>query len=247
MPGPASPAPDEPGTGPQQLTIAVLYGPVVQFAQPAASSATSIVAMPPQLPMSVDCVFKFPPSATLPDNVAHFCFAPVLKLHEPSELPFCLTDSSGNELYGASLQILLAHGSSNAKHRPVALVMLSGRPLYAGMSKLLHLLLPLVQQVRASRLLCRRRCTAAATPLSLLRRSRSRTPLPLHPPPPPRSTSSSCAAARFSSRRPPQPSPLLPPRPHHSPSAGRLSLSLSLCLSLLRAASTEAAPGEADK
>ena len=131
------------------MTIVLLYGPVVQFAQPAANQpAASIVAMPPQLPLSVDPVFVHPPSATLPDSLAHFCFAPVLKLQEPSELSFCLTDSSGCERYGVSLQVLCAHGSSQAKHRPIALVMLAGRPLYAGISRLLHLLLPLVLQAQ---------------------------------------------------------------------------------------------------
>ena len=110
--------------------------------------------MPPQLPLSVDPVFIFPPTAQLPENIAHFCFAPVLKLHEPSELSFCLTDSSGNELYGVSVQLLCQHTSAtpsksgNPKHRPVAVCMLSGRPLYAGLSRLLYHLLPLVQQMQ---------------------------------------------------------------------------------------------------
>ena len=133
----------------QQVTIGLLYGPVVQFTKPSGNqAAASIVAMPPQLPLSVDPVFVFPSSATMPDNVAHFCFAPVLKLHEPSELSFCLTDSSGSELYGVSVQMLCAHGTSQAKHRPIALVMLAGRPLYAGMARLLHKLLPLVLQAQ---------------------------------------------------------------------------------------------------
>ena len=142
---PSPPNPDNVVAGAQSLTLGLLYGPVVQFAQPPEGQpAASIVAMPPQLPLSVDPVFVFPKAAVLPDNLAHFCFAPVLKLHEPSELSFCLTDSSGAEQYGVSVQVLCAHGSSQAKHRPVALIMLSGRPLYAGMSRLLHLLLPLV-------------------------------------------------------------------------------------------------------
>ena len=132
-----------------KVTFGLLYGPVVQFAQPAnGQQAASIVAMPPQLPLSVDAVFVYPADAAMPDNVAHFCFAPVLKLHEPSELSFCLTDSSGTEQYGVSLQVLCAHGSSQAKHRPIALCMLSGRPLYTAMSRLLHLLLPLVLEAQ---------------------------------------------------------------------------------------------------
>ena len=154
MPDPTSPHvdPDAVLPGAQSLSIGLLYGPVVQFAQPttaAQQGVASIVAMPPQLPLSVDTIFHYPPGAVLPDNLAHFCFAPVLKLHEPSELSFCLTDSTGAELYGVSVQVLSPHGSSpdRRKHRPVALFMLSGRPIYAAMSRLLHLLLPLIQQV----------------------------------------------------------------------------------------------------
>ena len=142
-------APDELCEGARAITFALLHGPVIQFAQPAAQAA-SVVAMPPQLPLSVDTIFSFPAAATLPDNLAHFCFAPVLKMHEPSELSFTLTDSSGAELYGVSLQVLCAHASSSKqqpsapKHRPVALCLLSGRPLFGAMSRLLNLLLPLI-------------------------------------------------------------------------------------------------------
>ena len=109
----------------RRLTFVLLYGPVVQFARQQGAAEPSVVAMPAQLPLSVDTVFRFPHAATLPDSLSHFCFAPVLKLHEPSELSFCLTDSSGAELYGVSVQVLCPHGTSGSKHRPVALVMLS--------------------------------------------------------------------------------------------------------------------------
>ena len=64
----------------QSLTFALLYGPVVQFASTPGQNAPSVVAMPPQLPLSVDIVFQHPPDAVLPDNLAHFCFAPLQKL-----------------------------------------------------------------------------------------------------------------------------------------------------------------------
>ena len=64
----------------QRLTFALLYGPVVQFASTPGQNAPSVVAMPPQLPLSVDVVFQHPPDAVLPDNLAHFCFAPLQKL-----------------------------------------------------------------------------------------------------------------------------------------------------------------------
>ena len=142
--------PDEVISGFQSITLGLLHGPIVQFAQPApGQSQASIVAMPPQLPLSVDSVFVFPPTASLPDSIAHFCFAPVLKLHEPSELAFTLTDSKGDELHGVSVQVLVPHQSSTKgsapKHRPVALCMLAGRPIFDVLSKLLHRLLPLVQ------------------------------------------------------------------------------------------------------
>ena len=150
---PASPAdPDEIFTGERALTFALLYGPIVQFAQPTAGQAApSVIALPPQLPLSVDPVFTFPAGATLPDNLAHFCFAPILKLHDASEVMFTLTDSHGVEIYGVSVQVLCQYSTKNGgpKHRPVALVMLSGRPLFSALSRLLHLLLPFVQQVGA--------------------------------------------------------------------------------------------------
>ena len=84
---PSSPVvdPEESQAGVHQLTFGLLYGPVVQFSAHD-GQLPSVVAMPPQLPLSVDAVYVFPPAATLPDNIAHFCFAPVLKLQEPSEL-----------------------------------------------------------------------------------------------------------------------------------------------------------------
>lgn len=106
MPPSPSLDPDECHEGARQLTFALLYGPVVQFAQQQPGKPPpSIVAMPPQLPLSVDPVLVFPAKAVLPESLAHFCFAPILKLHEPSELSFTLTDSSGTELYGVSLQV----------------------------------------------------------------------------------------------------------------------------------------------
>jgi hypothetical protein len=161
MAGPQSPPvdSDEVLSGVQALAVGLLYGPVVQFAQPAAAQqgVASIVAMPPQLPLSVDTVFHYPRDAVLPDSLGHFCFAPVLKLHEPSELSFCLTDSTGTEQYGVSVQILSPHGSSpdKRKHRPLALFMLSGRPIYAAMSRVLHQLLPIVQTVSCAHTLRR--------------------------------------------------------------------------------------------
>ena len=139
-------------TGVQQITFALLYGPVVQFSAPD-GQLPSVVAMPPQLPLSVDPVYVFPPKASLPDNVAHFCFAPVLKLQEPSELSFTLTDSHGSEIYGVSVQMLCEYKPSGSKasatprHRPVALCLLSGRPIFGSLSRLLYHMLPLVQQV----------------------------------------------------------------------------------------------------
>ena len=142
--------PDEVQSGFSALTFALLHGPVVQFQQPPpGQSQAQSVAMPPQLPLSVNPVFVYPATATLPDQIAHFCFAPVLKLHEPSELTFTLTDSTGAELHGVSIQVLCPHLSSSKggapKHRPVAMCMLSGRPIFAALSRLLRLLLPLVQ------------------------------------------------------------------------------------------------------
>ena len=94
-----------------EFTFILMYGPVVQFArQPGAEP--SVVAMPLQLPMSVDTVFVHPPSATPPDNLAHFCFCPLMRLQEPSELSFCLTDSTGRELHGVSLQVLCPLGTT---------------------------------------------------------------------------------------------------------------------------------------
>jgi hypothetical protein len=109
---------------------------------------------------------RYPPDASPPDSLSHFCFCPVLKLHEPSELSFCLTDSSGHEMYGVSLQLLCRQeppprppeptgaagdAASSApppeprvRHRPVALVLLSSRPLLGGFASTLRSLAPLV-------------------------------------------------------------------------------------------------------
>ena len=134
-------------------TFLLLYGPLVQFSRPPGAPEPQVVAMPAALPLSVETVFRHPPSAPVPESVAHFCFCPLLKLHEPSELSFCLTDSSGAECFGVSLQLLCRHESAAApkpdsvrrsdslaaagapsteplvRHRPVALVLLSRRPL----------------------------------------------------------------------------------------------------------------------
>ena len=145
--------PDKVEDGFLSLTFGLLHGPIVQFAAPPpGQSQASVIAMPQQLPLSVDPVFVFPKEASLPDSIAHFCFAPVLKLHEPSELTFTLTDSKGNELHGVSLQVLVPHPSSTKgsgpKHRPVAICMISGRPIFKVLSQLLRSLLPLVQHAK---------------------------------------------------------------------------------------------------
>ena len=60
---PASPAnaADDVVSGVAGLTIGLLYGPVVQFAQPAAGqAAASIVAMPAALPLSVCLLYTSP-------------------------------------------------------------------------------------------------------------------------------------------------------------------------------------------
>ena len=134
----------------RRLTFVLLYGPVVQFARQQGAAEPSVVAMPAQLPLSVDTVFQHPADAAVPDNLAHFCFCPLLKLHGVSELSFCLTDSSGAELHGVSLQCLHALNPTAAqggeapaprpRHRPVALCMLGGRPLLEGMRHVLRAL-----------------------------------------------------------------------------------------------------------
>ena len=105
----------------RRLTFVLLYGPVVQFARQQGAAEPSVVAMPAQLPLSVDTVFQHPADAAVPDNLAHFCFCPLLKLHGVSELSFCLTDSSGAELHGVSLQCLHAlnptHGAAQGGRR----------------------------------------------------------------------------------------------------------------------------------
>ena len=136
-----------------QLTFALLYGPVVQFAKNPGQNEPSVVALPQQLALSVDVVFHHPADANLPDNLSHFCFAPLQRLQEPSDLSFCLTDSNGESLYGVSLQMLCPFGSSGGstatsiKHRPMALCVLSSRPLYQGLLRLLRSILPLAQKV----------------------------------------------------------------------------------------------------
>ena len=179
-----------------------------------------------QLPLSVDTVFTYPTAATLPDNLAHFCFAPVLKLQEPSELSFCLTDSTGAEQYGVSVQVLCPHGSSSTKHRPVALCMLSGRPIYAAMSKLLHLLLPLVRQARARPLARHVAQHPSAHPHALASLC------------PPRARPS-CLPACLHARRPAARPPIAPPRLPRCPPAphgeGRALLRAPCCgFALLR-------------
>eukprot|EP00967_Tisochrysis_lutea_P089573 scaffold127571_cov35-Tisochrysis_lutea.AAC.3 len=117
---------------------------------------------------------RYPPDSSPPDNLAHFCFSPLLKLNGPSELSFCLTDSSGKEKYGLSLQFLFrqessssttgSHGvgpragtkdvaaaqnvpsESRVRLRPIALVILSSRPLLNGFSVMLRSLVPLVHR-----------------------------------------------------------------------------------------------------
>ena len=103
------PAADGEGA-PASLTLAVLYGPLVQFARQHGMAEPTVVAMPAGLAVSVDVAFVHPPSESLPDSLSHFTFCPLMKLHEPSELAFCLTDSSGCELYGVSLQLLCPQG-----------------------------------------------------------------------------------------------------------------------------------------
>lgn len=79
---------------------------------------------------------------------------PYLFTQERSELHFCLTDSSGLSLFGVSLQTLCplappsSANSNHTKRRPMALCILSGRPLYSGFSRLVQSLMPLAQQVR---------------------------------------------------------------------------------------------------
>ena len=86
-------SPDAVHQGEQQLTFALVLGPVIQFAVPAGGGPGSspVVALPTQMPLSCDSVFVHPAAAELPDNLSHFCFAPVLKINEPSELSFCST------------------------------------------------------------------------------------------------------------------------------------------------------------
>ena len=153
-------------------TFLLLYGPLVQFSRPPGAPEPQVVAMPAALPLSVETVFRHPPSAPVPESVAHFCFCPLLKLHEPSELSFCLTDSSGAECFGVSLQLLCRHESAAApkpdsvrrsgslaaagapsteprvRHRPVALVLLSRRPLLSGFARVLRSLAPLVRRLQ---------------------------------------------------------------------------------------------------
>ena len=143
-----------------RLFFALLYGPMVQFARAPNAAEPSVVAMPPQLPLSVDIVFTHPPDTVLPGSLPHFAFCPVMKLHEPSELSFCLTESSGEELFGLSLQQLVPHplatdaedanGRVAQRHRPSALCVFSSRPILSGLSRLLRSLLPLAQQALRS-------------------------------------------------------------------------------------------------
>ena len=152
---------DEPESS--SLVFALLYGPLVQFARQPGGQAPTVVAMPPGLPVSVDTVFRHPPMAEPPDNLAHFCFCPVMKLRQPSELTFCLTDSNGGQLYCLSIQYLcpqdeseLQRRKSNGseedrrlRHRPVALCILSPRPIISCLEKMLRSLVPNVMQVCA--------------------------------------------------------------------------------------------------
>ena len=134
----------------RRLTFVLLYGPVVQFArQQGAAEPVGRRDAAAQLPLSVDTVFQHPADAAVPDNLAHFCFCPLLKLHGVSELSFCLTDSSGAELHGVSLQWPARaqpdggagrRGAGAAAARPVALCMLGGRPLLEGMRHVLRAL-----------------------------------------------------------------------------------------------------------
>jgi len=153
---------------PASSTFVLLYGPLVQFSRAAGTPEPTVVAMPPALPLSVNVVYRHPPDSSPPDSLAHFCFCPLLKLHEPSELSFCLTDSSGHEMYGVSLQLLCRHEAASApapetlrrasageappaetrvRHRPIALVMLSSRPFVGGFASTLRSLAPLVQRI----------------------------------------------------------------------------------------------------
>ena len=111
--------PETPGSPEEKLTFVILYGPLVQFARQQGAAEPTVVAMPPQLPISVDIVFTHPPEATPPDNLSHFCFSSLMKLHEPSELSFCLTDSSGDELFGVSLHMLCPQGDRSLHCTPI--------------------------------------------------------------------------------------------------------------------------------
>ena len=99
----------------------------------------------------LDTVFQHPADAAVPDNLAHFCFCRCSSCTASPELSFCLTDSSGAELHGVSLQCLHALNPTRAAGRrgmrrrgranwPVALCMLGGRPLLEGMRHVLRAL-----------------------------------------------------------------------------------------------------------
>ena len=84
-----SPMPPSPGiaeAGEETLIFALLYGPLVQFARQQADAEPTVVAMPTALAVSVDVVHVHPEDATPPENLASFCFCPVMKLREATEM-----------------------------------------------------------------------------------------------------------------------------------------------------------------
>ena len=100
--------------------------------------------MPASMPVGVDTVYSAPADAAVPDSLLHFCYGPAIPLHEHAELSFCLTTTTGGELYGVSLQRL--HPVGSALCRPAALCLLCASPILSGMARLLHALLVLFAQ-----------------------------------------------------------------------------------------------------
>ena len=125
----------------QRLIFALLYGPVVQFARAPGQEEPSVVAMPPRL-RSVDVVFLHPADATLPENISHFCFAP----HQSCRSPATTFAWASPALDARRVIQALCPGQqpagevleagSPAEARPMALCVLSDRPLYSGLSRL---------------------------------------------------------------------------------------------------------------
>ena len=141
------PSPGIAEAGEETLIFALLYGPLVQFARQQADAEPTVVAMPTALAVSVDVVHVHPEDATPPENLASFCFCPVMKLREATELSFCLTDSAGAKLYGVSLQLLVpqqGHSEQRGRRRPVAICVLSSMPMLEASARVLRALEPLV-------------------------------------------------------------------------------------------------------